>query len=477
MLKNNITICFILIITAIANCCSGQNYKLKKYSINSDSAFFNIDKSFWFRDLDTSFISKLNTKYLTKFADCGYPFCKINCDSIVIKQNKFFICNSVSLGKKYILNNIFFVGNPKINKKYIFNITNLHPKSEYNETNVKNIDKILNNCELINIIKSSEIEFHPEDADLYLFLKNKKTNLVNAIATINYDENSTKYFLTGNAELKLQNNFGEAEKFYFNWIGYNNNSQELNTELEWPFINGSRTSANFDLELIKTDSTCLNIRIKPMLEFLLTKNFHLGIFTEHKKIIPTKNIADISQKKINLYGVSLSKKNSIVNGETSIAFGNRNSGETQNPIMMLTTKINSEIKIIDNLYYEINAESKTMISKDRFDIHENYMLGGSGNLRGYNENEIFATEYCLLNNDLKLHANENFILFCFYDCAIYRCKTQITNYSGTPMGIGLGIGTKILQTNINLAYALPIEKNKTNSAKLSKIHIKINVEF
>jgi hemolysin activation/secretion protein len=92
-------------------------------------------------------------------------------------------------------------------------------------------------------------------------------------------------------------------------------------------------------------------------------------------------------------------------------------------------------------------------------------------LRGFNEEELFATSYLISQIEYRFLLDKNSALFGFYNRAWYEDNSTLKYVKDSPLGFGLGLsfGTKL--GIFSVTYALG--KQLTNSIQLNqgKIHI------
>ncbi|MCQ2975580.1 MAG: hypothetical protein MJ211_12335, partial [Bacteroidales bacterium] len=228
-----------------------------------------MSKKFKKHKIDSSEINLLLIKTIENKIDNGYPFASLISDSIVIKNKIINFYYSLKDGNFYKIDNIYFPNKPKISNNYIFHTIDIYPKSSFSHKLYSKIDDKINNCEFISTLKPSEIEFHSNDADIYMYLQKIPSNMIEGILTILYDE---KYYLAGNCAINLINNLGQGEKFNFIWKGYKNKSQELSTYFSMPYIFNSPTNISTAININKSDTTSMNFIITPNIGYKINHN-------------------------------------------------------------------------------------------------------------------------------------------------------------------------------------------------------------
>ena len=468
MLKKNIITFFFTLFVLTPLWSTSQNIKLKTYCIRESTDSFFINKKYIFpKNLDSISFEKINKKILLKYSSLGYPFCRIKNDSIIENSNNYQIFSTLDLNKKFFIKNIYFIGKNKISKHFIYNLISIAPKDFYNEKKVSNIFNVLSTENLIKVIKMPEKEFFSSYADLYLYFNTIKTNNINALAMLCYDQTDHKYYLKGQAGITLKNNFSHAEEINFSWFGFNKQSQQLDLEINLPFIFKTKTSFATNANLTKTGSKDLNIRFSPKILIKHGLYFYSGFLADFRRIT-TSNLElsnDFLSAKTFLLGIENIFKQKNICITNSFSTGNREKETISELCLTIKGKQNIfEGKIFLNYLFQ----AKNLISNQNLYYYEKYPLGGPGQLRGFNKNQFYAQRYVLINSELVYELSDLFSILVFNDI----CKIDQL-YSGLGPGIRITKG----QSEINFNYALEIFDKKIQPLKYAKAHIFIILKF
>lgn len=477
MLKKNVFVLIIFMLVHVAASLSAQNLKLKNYCIYSDGEKNIFRKSFIFKKLDTCLIQKLNSKVLFSFADAGYPFCRIVNDSVIISNKNINIKSRLILGKKIQVGKILLVGKPKISQQYIENAIGISPGDIYCERKVLNINKNFSHCSFLVADKPAAVEFHPDDADIYIYLKNRRCNTASAIASVNYDDTNNRYYLSGNANLGLVNNFGKGDKFSLAWLGYGRESQQLDISASLPFCFGTRMSPELSAGLIKSDSLCLNTRLDPKVSFLASQSLSVAVLASFRQLVASDDGLGVESSKSQLYGAELVARNALGSASFSAMIGSRSLDSGRSPLAELSASLSQDINLSAWLVYEARGKAASLLSAQPADKHEGYKIGGYSSIRGFADNSIMCSRYLLLRNTLRFWAGDVFCLTAFYDAAAYRLDAPKETFCDTPQAFGLGFGIKIAQVNLDFSYAVPREFGRTKPLRDSQTHFSMILEF
>ncbi|MGL4363922.1 MAG: BamA/TamA family outer membrane protein, partial [Bacteroidales bacterium] len=108
-------------------------------------------------------------------------------------------------------------------------------------------------------------------------------------------------------------------------------------------------------------------------------------------------------------------------------------------------------------------------------LSEMFNIGGSNNLRGFNEYSIFTSQYALTSIEPRFFFNEQTYASFFCDYAVIK-NTENTRYNQL-FGFGFGSAFRTPAGIFSLAYAVGKEVNKLFSLRATKVHLRYIVMF
>lgn len=457
-------------------------------SFSLDKNIFNPENQFG-KDFSFDEKDKIIEKIISYFENNGFPFVQIiplyfDIDSSNRISQKFNIQTNQSIK----FNDLTVKGNAKISKKYLEKFLEIEKSKTYNELSVKQISKRISGTGFLSEIKPSETHFYENKADLYLYLKPKKANTISGIAGFASDQNS-KTVLTGNFNLNLLNSFGKAEKISLNWKSPAKSSQILNSNFEIPYIFKSRFGISFFSEIDKVDSSWLNINFLTGINYFFQSNSYIKFYYENKssKILTSKSFDStlISNSDTKLFGLEYfsNSTDNIFNPRKgfnikfAVANGKRNIDIGKNNYINISNSASLYVSIRNNLVFKISNFGQYIFSN--FSLFENELLkfGGYGSMRGFNENELFASKFTVMSLEMRYLFEEKSNFFIFFDFGRYEKKSINSSFYDSPISFGSGVNFEAGSGIISVVYA--IGKTNYNSLNFSnsKIHIAYVVVF
>lgn len=448
------------------------------------------------KHVDYSKYEEIREKIINKYENSGYPFVSIKTDSVNIDSFFLSLTSSVLSGEYFVFDSLEVTGTKKVSPLYVSHYLEILPDKFYNEKKVKTIPKKLKELSFISEAKPTEVYFIENKAHVRLFLKNTKSNQFNGILGLLPDNNDPgKYVLTGDVSLNLINSFKHGDIIEFSWKKLESSSQNLNIQVQWPYLLNKPIGMAGFLKLFKKDSTYINVTSRFGIPFYLSGSNTLGVYYENSSSTLLLNtdyssitvLPTISGYKTNMYGLS---------------FNFSNLDYKYNPSKGLLIKLQAGYgqKIIEKLpdanpllYKDISLTSfrnefltdvagflpiyKKLVIKFRGQLgyintknllqNELYRIGGLSTLRGFDEESIYASVYGIGTSEFRFLFEKNSAVFTFFDKASYQnIKGKVDN----PYGFGVGIEFQTGAGIFSLTYALGRQFNNPIEVKNARIH-------
>jgi outer membrane protein assembly factor BamA len=427
-------------------------------------------------------------KTLKAFANNGYPFAQVYFTEQEIIEQQIQIQMNISSGKFYRFSDIIVKGDSSISKSTVQNLLGIKINDIYSEEKLSSIDRILQQTNFINVLKKSELLFTENGVELYVYLENQKMSSMNGAVGLQPNPQSQKIGLTGDVQIKLQNVFKKAELIDLNWRSIEPQTQALQAKLNYPFLFKSPFGIDLKFNLYKRDSTFLDLKSFIGIQYSFKNNVQLkGFYQVNSSEIlsktpnPSSLFSYLAPIKLNSYGLSLQYKriNFLPNPskgfslfiETSI--GNRTI-KKENTILEKSYVYKSIFQYISYIPFTkrniikvgVNFESYT--SSTLFQ-NERYRFGGLNSLRGFNEEELFASTKLITSLEYRFLLDKNSNAFIFYDQGIYEDNT-LTYKIDNPFGVGAGISFGSRIGIFSISYALGKQENNPFEFRNGKIH-------
>ncbi len=428
-------------------------------------------------------INTLNEQILEYYENNGYPFVSTKIDTAIFNEKNISLSIIVNKNKFYKIDSIYVLGETDISANFIQKYIGIQQSDSYNELKISKIDNKINNLEFLTSLRSTEVEFHETDADIYIYLKKKKANRFNGIIGFLPNRTNEKLLITGEIDLKLVNSLKKGEQFAIKWEKLKPESQRLNLSLEYPYFFKTNFGISEKFSLSKEDTSFIDIKNHVGLRYFFSgENFIESYISSQKSIVllqkrtQNSNFANIST---NLYGLAFGSyrldykynpsKGYFFYGKTGL--GNKN---LEDSIKSLQVEASIELEfylpIINN--FVLKYKNYSAIKDNKSGLYENefYKIGGFKTLRGFDE-EIIKTPIFSINTlELRFLFDENSNFYLFYDIAYIHPLTSSESKNNLPMGFGAGINFSTKAGIFALSYALGKQPNNPILINSAKIH-------
>jgi outer membrane protein assembly factor BamA len=447
----------------------------------------------------------------------GYPFAKIYLDSISLIEDSVNASLIVDKGPFYKIDSIRVYGNAKISNSFLQHYLDIPNGSVYNREKLLRISKKIKELSFVEEEQPSNMSLLGTGSVLNLYLKQRRSSQVNAIIGFlpNNDQLSSKKLLvTGEANINLQNAFGGGEALGLNWQQLQVKSPRLNIFYRHPYLFNSPLGVDFAFDMLRKDSSYLNINLNLGARYVLSESQSGKIFLQHlqtivsqggineAQVIATKTLPDVADVSSLGLGVEFEKNktNYKFNPRSGYQFNVGGSGGTKkikknNQILELedpsdpsfnfdglydTVKLKSyQLRLLGTVakYFPLGKQGtfKTALNgatilSDNIYKNELFQIGGYKMLRGFDEESEYLSQYVVGTLEYRYLIGLNSFFFGFVDCGWGRNNSHSSKYTHTYIGTGLGLALETKAGIFNLAWAVGKRDDTQFNLRQSKIH-------
>lgn len=444
----------------------------------------------------------------------GYPFARVNLDSVVLNDSTLSYQYATDRGKLITVDSFINHGSSKLTKGYIQNYIGIKSKQPYNEARMKSIDKLLEKLPYATIRQPSAIYFRDDKADIHLYLDKRKVNSFDFLVGFLPGSNNGKILITGEARVHLLNSFRRGEEIYLEWQKLQRQSQLLDVRFNYPYLLGAPIGINFTFNLDKRDSSSLDLAWQLGLPYITHSNNYIKGFYKYFQTIvlaadttfakfnhklPNNLDATYSQYGIQAYyenldylfnphkGYELQLSGSI--GTKKIKPNNQitslsdpfqpdfNYASLYDSIRRKSLK--GDVFWMGNYYLPMGKKQRHILKfalnggavfNQSLLKNELLRIGGIKLLRGFDDRSIYASAYNVATLEYRLMLMRNSYFFVFMDAAYVRRDFDNTHFQDFPFGFGAGITFETKIGIFGLTYALGQQKYQSVDFRNSKLH-------
>ena len=468
------------------------------------------------KPIDITQFQIVRQKILDFLENNGYPFAKIEMDSISLQNDSLYARIKIDKGPLYKIDSIRNYGNANISNNFLQRYLSISNASIYRKERLESISKKINELPYLQEIKPYDITLLGTGSILNLYLAPKKSSQVNVLvgflpSTSQLTEK--KLLITGEANINLKNALGNGETIGLNWQQIQVKSPRLDILFQQPYLFNTPFGINFGFNLFKKDSSFVNISLLFGVQYALASNKTGSVYIQNLRTslltIDTSFIknnrrlpaeADVSSVNIGLNyevfttnyrfnprkgsefqidlgaGTKKLKKNNIIvklrdNSDPSYNFNS----------LYDTFKLKSyqfRIKLLAAHYFPLSKAStlKAAINGGWFQSpnifrNELFQIGGYKLLRGFDEESIFASQYATATAEYRYLLGQNSFFFSFIDFGWIKNNALSNNIKNSFIGAGLGMAFETKAGIFNISYAAGKRDDVKFNLRQSKIHL------
>lgn len=500
----------------------GRQYKWAK--LNTAPADMEIlavngwhQKLFTGKPMDFAVVKNLQERTMNYLENNGYPFGKIFLDSLNLEADSVTGVLKIEKGPLYKIDSIRLYGNAKVSHYFLQRYLDIRNGSIYNKEKLVNIPKKILELPYLQEEQPSNLSLLGTGSVLNLYLKPKKSSQVNALIGFlpNSDQSSSKkLIITGEANIHLRNAFGGGESLGLNWQQLQVKSPRLNIFYQHPYIFNSPVGLDFSFDMIRKDSSYLNVNLHAGARYVLNESQSGKIFLQSfqtiistggindAQVIAYHRLPDIADMSVISIGLEFEKNktNYRFNPRSGYEFKMSGSAGTKkikknNELLELkdpnnpgfnfeslydTVKLKSyQLRINGTVskYLPVGKQStvKTAMNAGIFQSenifrNELFQIGGYKTLRGFDEESEYVSQYAIATAEYRYLIGLNSYFFGFVDGGWAKNNSRVSKYSHTYFGTGLGLALETKAGIFNLAWAVGKRDDTPFNLRQSKIH-------
>jgi len=475
------------------------------------------EKLFTDKPMDFAVIKAMQERTLDYLENNGYPFAKVFLDSLQLDEDSVSASLKIEKGPLYKIDSIRVFGNVKLSNIFLQHYLDIPNGTIYNNHKVISVSKKILELPYVQEDQPSNLSLLGTGSVLNLYLKQRRSSQINALIGFlpNSDQSASKKMLvTGEANIHLRNAFGNGESIGLNWQQLQVKSPRLNIFYQHPYVFNSPLGLDFSFDMLRKDSSYLNINLNLGARYTLTESQSGRVFLQNfqtiisqggindAQVITYRRLPDIADMSVTAIGVEFEKNktnyryNPISGYEFKIggAAGTKKI-KKNNEILELkdpnspgfdfetlydTVKLKSyQIRLSGTAakYFPLGKQGTVkagvnsgVFQSDNIFRNELFQIGGYKTLRGFDEESEYVSQYVIGTLEYRYLIGLNSYFFGFTDGGWARNTSKISKYSHNYFGAGLGLAFETKAGIFNLAWAVGKRDDVSFNLRQSKIH-------
>lgn len=438
--------------------------------------------------------SKWQQRVLSNAENNGYPFARLEWDTLELRNDSLRGALRLTPGPLIRIDSVNVRGYEELTEAMVANLLGLKVGAPYSEKNLRDLRSVVGDVEYLSMPRNPQVLFSRDKTVVFTYLEKQKANQFDGI--LGFNTNDGEVTLTGNVYLRLLNAFDRGEELVIDWSSPGNTTQKLDLRVSYPFLFGWSWAIEGGLNLLKQDSSFLNLQTDLGIRYFLNTRASMSFSFQNKSssTLGDEAIAGVSDYTSQFYNIGLrwrttDRRVAPRNGQeldVRAGFGERNANDSSQTQYRLELDFNNYWQFADLLvlrnrfqYGRFDGDLSTSELGPSY-YNELFRYGGIQNLRGFDEQSLFVSEYLIGTIELRLLTGVSGYFLAFTEFGFLQSGTLIDfelPTTGSVWSFGAGAAFQTPAGLLNLTYALGRQNEGSFQFDRAKVHIGLVNQF
>ena len=434
--------------------------------IKTDSITLATDKS-------EAFLQKINAYY----ESIGQSFTKTKLTNIHPINDTLFCELNIKNSQQRYINKIVVKNYTQFSKghrKYF-----LKDRKPFSNQTLIRAENKLKQLDFVESIQKPAVLFTKDSTQLYIYLKKKNANSIDALLGFTNDEQNDKLQFNGHVDLVLKNTLHKGETLAFKWISTTNEQQEIDLYLKRPYIFNSPFSPEYNLNIYRQDSSFVNTKSNINLQVQIFNQHNIGGFYQTETSSITSQLSSLKSFDKYFLGLNYEFISNKTNYNTplfslklKVGTGSKNQESNTIQQQLFESKINYNQPLNQRSLLHLANENGYLRSDD-ITTNELFRLGGAQSMRGFLEQSIFSHLYNYSTVEYRYFTQPESYIYGFSDFGEFRTPSE----KNRLISFGLGYTLKVKSSLLKISYALGKNQDTDFNPSEGLFHINVVTLF
>ena len=419
---------------------------------------------------------------LERYEEIGYPFAKVEVDSLKSYEEqgdqKLQVSLKIVEGRLTTIEEVKIEGNNDTKDHVVLRELRFKPGEVYNSEKVKTIKEKLERLNLFSSVSEPELYFGTKGGGLRIKVQEGNTNSFDGV--VGYVPkgvtNQPGYF-TGFVSVSLRNLFGTGRRLAIRWQREDQATQEVELRYLEPWVLNLPVNLDFALLQREQDSSYIRRRIDLKGALMITEGFTVALLFGQNRVIPSSSLAAplVSESRTTTIGgeIRFDTRDDIYSPTSGIHYRSDYrigrkvfSGRGSPSLGRLNQSFTVKSLGVDLEFYTQPFPRQVIgtgihardLRSDHLDDGDLYRFGGTNTMRGYRENQFLGSSIVWTNLEYRFLMSRRSYLFGFIDTGYYFRpadeERRITSTQAFKVGYGIGFRVDTSIGLLGVSYAL-----------------------
>ena len=415
-----------------------------------------------------------------QFEKAGRSFAEVRLADISVEEDEAEASLVITDSRERTIDKVIVRGYENFPESFVRHALGLKIGSRFTRSKLDRASKAINNLSFADETRAPEVLFTPDSTQVYLYLSRRRSNRFDGIIGFASKEESSGLEFNGYLDLALNNIFNGGETIGLYWKNNGEDRQRFYVQAEVPFIFKSALTPAVNFELYRQDTTFSNVTAHFNLSYLinLKSQLALSVRTESSNDLLTLTNDTIASYTNLFLGGSYRLREpsydelflSRYSLEVEALVGSRNIDSESVSQSRFSLRANYLLSFDSRNHLFFQNQSGLLNSSDYY-ANELFRVGGIYNLRGVNEESLFASAFSIFNLEYRYKTSGNSYVYTISDFALIGNELSEEDFNVISFGLGYAFRTKA--GILNLSYANGKFENSPFSFENSKVHVKL----
>ena len=451
--------------------------------------------------LDQSRLERDLSVLFQKYDEMGYPFAKVEIDSVSTYKNdgqrKLAVTLKIEEGAYTRIEEVRVEGNKDTKDDVILRELRIRPGEVYNGAKLREIKQKLDRLNLFSSVSEPELFIGPKGGGLLIKVQEGNTNSFDGIVGYvpKVTTNPSGYF-TGFVSVSMRNLFGTGRRLAVRWQREDQETQEVELHYLEPWVMNLPVNAGIGFLQREQDSSYIRRTFDFRADILVTEELSIGILLGQERIIPSSTMAvpAVSESRTTTFGgeVRYDTRDDAYSPRSGIYYrsdyrvGRKAFSAASLPSLARPDESFVVKRLGVDLEFYFQPFSRQVVGtglhakdlrSDQIEDGDLFRFGGTNTLRGYRENQFLGSSIVWSNLEYRFLMARRSYLYGFMDTGYYFRPADDRRHiaSSEALKVGYGIGFRV-DTSLGLlgvSYAL----GRGDTFSTGKIHFGIINQF
>lgn len=464
-------------------------------------------------NLSTEWLTSAKGNILREMENNGYPYARIQFTDAELEADQVRMHLDIEKGPLIRFDTIHNVNDAPISRAYLSTYSGIKEGRVYDQSLVEELDGRLAELPFVRVTAPSRVWFSEDGkSHVEVFLEKRQVSKFDfLIGVLPNNAESGKVLVTGEAGVSLWNLFGTGKKIDVGWKRLKPKSQQLKVYFDWPYLFGIPLGADVHFNLDKQDTSFLD------LDWSLGVNYHFRgndrvrivvhntqtflqnpdtVFIRQNGALPTTLDQSTLLSGFELYferldylfnpsrgweveagvsaGIRKIRENTAIlevdvpGGETTTQSLYDSLGE-RSAKFDVSWKVNYYLPIAQRHVFLVGMKGSAIYNSNLL-VNELKRIGGNSELRGFDEESIFASLYNIGTIEYRYLLDRNANLSLFFDGAYVERRLENDFSNDFLFGFGAGLNFETKAGIFGVSYAIGKQTGNPLDFRSSKIH-------